>query len=107
VYVSEPEPLEAGQAKHVISVFVADEAGLINRVAGVFARRGAAWGRVCWGRGWWWLGQGRMGRGVFSSSGEAGLINRVAGMFARRRAAAGEKRRAAVGEGVWGEGCMR
>lgn len=27
--------------KHTISVFVADEAGLINRVAGVFARRGA------------------------------------------------------------------
>jgi len=41
VYVSEPELLEAGQEKHVISVFVADEAGLINRVAGVFARRGA------------------------------------------------------------------
>lgn len=41
VYVSEPEPLEAGQEKHVVSVFVADEAGLINRVAGVFARRGA------------------------------------------------------------------
>ena len=41
VYVAEPEPLEAGQEKHVISVFVADEAGLINRVAGVFARRGA------------------------------------------------------------------
>lgn len=35
-----PEPLEAGQEKHTISVFVADEAGLINRVAGVFARRG-------------------------------------------------------------------
>ena len=41
VYSAEPEPLEAGQEKHVISVFVADEAGLINRVAGVFARRGA------------------------------------------------------------------
>ncbi|KAI8474701.1 MAG: small subunit of acetolactate synthase-domain-containing protein [Monoraphidium minutum] len=41
VYVSEPEPLEAGEEKHVISIFVADEAGLINRVAGVFARRGA------------------------------------------------------------------
>lgn len=41
MYVSEPELLEAGQEKHVISVFVADEAGLINRVAGVFARRSA------------------------------------------------------------------
>lgn len=27
--------------KHTLSVFVADEAGLINRVAGVFARRNA------------------------------------------------------------------
>lgn len=41
VYVAEPEMLDAGQEKHVISVFVADEAGLINRVAGVFARRGS------------------------------------------------------------------
>lgn len=41
VYVYEPEPLNEGEEKHVISVFVADESGLINRVAGVFARRGA------------------------------------------------------------------
>jgi len=36
-----PGPLPGGAAKHVISAFVADEAGIINRVAGVFARRGA------------------------------------------------------------------
>uniref|UniRef100_A0A7S0RGX1 ACT domain-containing protein n=1 Tax=Chlamydomonas leiostraca TaxID=1034604 RepID=A0A7S0RGX1_9CHLO len=41
VYVNEPKALKEGEEKHVISVFVADEAGLINRVAGVFARRGA------------------------------------------------------------------
>lgn len=41
VYVYEAEPLEEGVRKHTISVFVADEAGIINRVAGVFARRGA------------------------------------------------------------------
>ena len=41
VYVYEPQPLQEGEEKHIISVFVADEAGLINRVAGVFARRGA------------------------------------------------------------------
>ncbi|WIA36702.1 hypothetical protein OEZ86_007979 [Tetradesmus obliquus] len=41
VYVAEKQPLPAGEEKHVISVFVADEAGLINRVAGVFARRGS------------------------------------------------------------------
>jgi hypothetical protein len=41
VYIYEPIPLKEGEEKHVISVFVADEAGLINRVAGVFARRGA------------------------------------------------------------------
>jgi hypothetical protein len=40
VYVAEKQPLPAGEEKHVISVFVADESGLINRVAGVFARRG-------------------------------------------------------------------
>jgi acetolactate synthase-1/3 small subunit len=40
VYVAEPQPLQAGEEKHVISIFVADESGLINRVAGVFARRG-------------------------------------------------------------------
>jgi len=34
-------PLPEGIEKHTISVFVADETGLINRVAGVFARRGA------------------------------------------------------------------
>lgn len=41
MYVAEKQPLPAGEEKHVISVFVADEAGLINRVAGVFARRGS------------------------------------------------------------------
>lgn len=40
VYVAEREPLKEGENKHVVSVFVADESGLINRVAGVFARRG-------------------------------------------------------------------
>lgn len=40
VYVNEPQPLDEGEEKHILSVFVADEAGLINRVAGVFARRG-------------------------------------------------------------------
>ena len=40
VYVNEPQPLEEGQEKHLLSVFVADESGIINRVAGVFARRG-------------------------------------------------------------------
>jgi len=38
---TEHKPLEEGFEKHIISVFVADEAGLINRVAGVFARRSA------------------------------------------------------------------
>jgi acetolactate synthase-1/3 small subunit len=41
VYAYEPQPLEEGVRKHMLSVFVADEPGLINRVAGVFARRGA------------------------------------------------------------------
>lgn len=42
VYVAaEPERLQEGVSKHTLSVFVADEAGMINRVAGVFARRGA------------------------------------------------------------------
>lgn len=41
VYVNQPEPLDVGEEKHVISAFVADESGIINRVAGVFARRGA------------------------------------------------------------------
>ncbi|KAI3433438.1 hypothetical protein D9Q98_003253 [Chlorella vulgaris] len=41
VYEFEPQPLEEGVRKHMLSVFVADESGLINRVAGVFARRGA------------------------------------------------------------------
>lgn len=40
VYVYETKPLEEGQSKHTLSVFVADEAGIINRVAGVIARRG-------------------------------------------------------------------
>ena len=41
VYISEnPKKLDEGLEKHVISVFVADESGLINRVAGVFGRRG-------------------------------------------------------------------
>lgn len=38
---SVPEPLPKGAEKHTISIFVADEAGIINRVAGVFARRNA------------------------------------------------------------------
>lgn len=40
VYVHEPVPLGLGEEKHVISVLVSDESGLINRVAGVCARRG-------------------------------------------------------------------
>ncbi len=40
VYVNQPELLKEGERKHTLSVFVADEAGMINRVAGVFARRG-------------------------------------------------------------------
>ncbi|KAG2424192.1 hypothetical protein HXX76_014725 [Chlamydomonas incerta] len=41
VYRVETRPLEEGVEKHIVSIFVADEPGLINRVAGVFARRGA------------------------------------------------------------------
>ena len=41
VYVDDHKPLTEGEEKHVISVFVADESGLINRVTGVFGRRGA------------------------------------------------------------------
>jgi len=41
VFVNDPSFLEVGVRKHVLSVFVADESGMINRVAGVFARRGA------------------------------------------------------------------
>ena len=41
MYAFEPQLLEEGVRKHMLSVFVADERGLINRVAGVFARRGA------------------------------------------------------------------
>ena len=41
MYAAGPQRLEEGVRKHTLSVFVADEAGLINRVAGVFARRGA------------------------------------------------------------------
>ena len=40
VYINEPKLLQEGEEKHVLSVFVADEPGLINRVAGVFGRRG-------------------------------------------------------------------
>ena len=48
VYVNDPQPLDEGEEKHVISAFVADESGMINRVAGVFARRGGlACSRVC------------------------------------------------------------
>lgn len=46
VYQVEPKPLKEGEEKHIISVFVADEAGLINRVAGVFARRGVLGARA-------------------------------------------------------------
>ena len=35
-----PTRLKEGIRKHVLSCFVADESGIINRVAGVFARRG-------------------------------------------------------------------
>ena len=48
VYVSDPQPLDEGEEKHVISAFVADESGMINRVAGVFARRGGlAFSHAC------------------------------------------------------------
>ncbi len=47
VYVADKQPLQAGEEKHVISVFVADESGLINRVAGVFARRGVCRASSC------------------------------------------------------------
>ena len=47
VYVNDPQPLDEGEEKHVISAFVADESGMINRVAGVFARRGEC---CCWNR---------------------------------------------------------
>jgi len=40
VYAAPIQRLEEGVSKHTINVFVADEPGLINRVAGVFARRG-------------------------------------------------------------------
>ena len=46
VYVYEPEPLEAGESKHILSVFVADESGMINRICGVFARRGKAFSSI-------------------------------------------------------------
>ena len=49
MYVATPEPLNEGEEKHVISAFVADESGIINRVAGVFARRGAALGPAPFG----------------------------------------------------------
>ena len=40
MYVASPRRLDEGIQKHIMSVFVADESGIINRVAGVFARRG-------------------------------------------------------------------
>lgn len=42
VYYYNPTQLQDNETKHTVSVFVADESGLINRVAGVFARRGDA-----------------------------------------------------------------
>lgn len=47
MYLAEQQPLQEGEEKHIISVFVADESGLINRVAGVFARRGKAGAGCC------------------------------------------------------------
>lgn len=41
MYVHDAQPLAVGEEKHMLSIFVADEKGLINRVAGTFARRGA------------------------------------------------------------------
>ena len=65
VYVSTPEPLNEGEEKHVISAFVADESGIINRVAGVFARRGvhacAVPGHAQHGG---WTGRSLLGRGL-------------------------------------------
>lgn len=58
VYVYEPTPLKEGEEKHVISVFVADEAGLINRVAGAAGAalllRGGHGARPCLLIPWLW-----------------------------------------------------
>jgi len=40
VYIVDRKPLSEGIKKRTILVFVADESGIINRVSGVFARRG-------------------------------------------------------------------
>ena len=40
VYLVEHRPLSEGVKKHTVLVFVSDESGIINRVSGVFSRRG-------------------------------------------------------------------
>lgn len=40
VYLVERRPLSEGVLKHTLLVFVSDESGIINRVSGVFSRRG-------------------------------------------------------------------
>jgi hypothetical protein len=84
VYLAEQQPLQEGEEKHIISVFVADESGLINRVAGVFARQGAS--KFVGQKGQ--RGSSREGAamgGGGSKGGRVGaLINCMAGVFARR-----------------------